>query len=382
MARRRILTGSRRTSTATGALAAVLLGVAGVAATPTVASASPVACGATLTADTTLTADLRCPGANPALELATGVTLDLGGHAIVGNGTGTGVLAPAEGATVRNGTLRGWDVAVTNRWADPDAETTALTLVVEDARLAGNRVGLQTHGETFGWGWAPAEVRRTTFSGNGTGIDLTWYGRATVEGATFKDNGTGISSDASGVQISGTAFRRNTQALSGYETGFTVDTSTFTRNTDGIRVAGTSSLTLLDSTISGSGTAVDAALAYLVIQRSTISGNTTGVLAEPAGGTIQGTTFRGNGTAFSATVAPFAWDLVLQDNVVVRGGDGIVVQATGEDWTALKLGGNRVDGNTGWGIYAPGVTDLGGNTARGNGNEPQCTGVVCVPRRS
>ena len=26
----------------------------------------------------------------------------------------------------------------------------------------------------------------------------------------------------------------------------------------------------------------------------------------------------------------------------------------------------------------PGVTDLGGNTAKGNGNTPQCVGVVCT----
>ncbi len=381
MARREKLTGSGTTSVVLRALAVVALAVTGVVVAPA-AEAMPLACGTALTTDTTLTADLRCPGANPALDLAVGVTLDLGGHAIVGDGTGTAVLAAAEGATVRNGTIRGWDVAVTNRWADPDAETTAPTLVVEDVRLAGNRVGLQTHGESFGWGWAPAEVRRTTFSGNGTGIDLTWFGRATVEDSTFKDNGTGIASDASTVEVRGTAFRRNTQALSGVETGYTVESSTLVRNTNGIQVGGTSSLTLLDSTISTSGTAVDALLAYLVIQRSTLTGNTTGVLAEPAGGFVQATTFRGNGTAFRATAAPYAWDLVLQDDVVVQNGDGIVVQPTDEDWTPMKLGGNRVEHNTGWGIYAPGVTDLGGNTARGNGNEPPCTGVVCVPRRS
>jgi hypothetical protein len=34
--------------------------------------------------------------------------------------------------------------------------------------------------------------------------------------------------------------------------------------------------------------------------------------------------------------------------------------------------------NARWGIHAPGAIDLGGNTARGNGNEPQCVGVVCT----
>ena len=43
----------------------------------------------------------------------------------------------------------------------------------------------------------------------------------------------------------------------------------------------------------------------------------------------------------------------------------------------MSIGGNSARNNTGWGINAPGATDLGGNTARHNGNEPQCVGVVC-----
>jgi hypothetical protein len=283
---------------------------------------------------------------------------------------------------VRNGTVRGWNVAITSRHANPDDESEALTLLVEDVRLADNRLGISTQGELFGWGWAPTVVRRTTFSGNTTGLDISWYGRATVEDSTFKDNETGIASDASSVSVSGTAFRRNGLALFGYEAGFMVESSSFVGNTNGIQAGMTSSVTLLGSTVSGSGTAVSMGLGYLVIQSSTLSRNSSAVVAEMAGGLIQGTTFRDNGTAFDATLAPAYWDLVLQDNVVVRNGDGIVTQPTGEDWTLLKLGGNRVEDNAGWGIHAPGVTDLGGNTARRNGKEPQCTGVVCAPRRS
>ena len=43
----------------------------------------------------------------------------------------------------------------------------------------------------------------------------------------------------------------------------------------------------------------------------------------------------------------------------------------------MSIGGNDARNNTGWGIYAPGATDLGGNTAAHNGNQPQCVGVVC-----
>ena len=44
----------------------------------------------------------------------------------------------------------------------------------------------------------------------------------------------------------------------------------------------------------------------------------------------------------------------------------------------VSLGGNHADRNSRWGINAPGATDLGGNTATGNGNEPQCVGVTCA----
>ena len=40
--------------------------------------------------------------------------------------------------------------------------------------------------------------------------------------------------------------------------------------------------------------------------------------------------------------------------------------------------GNRAIGNAGHGIEAYGVTDGGANTAKGNGAEPQCIGVVCT----
>jgi len=67
--------------------------------------------------------------------------------------------------------------------------------------------------------------------------------------------------------------------------------------------------------------------------------------------------------------------VLIEQNTLRRNGDGInLLDVFG---TAL-LGGNRAVNNTGWGINAPQATDLGGNTASGNGNEPQCVGVVCA----
>ncbi|MBO9555960.1 hypothetical protein [Cellulomonas sp.] len=64
---------------------------------------------------------------------------------------------------------------------------------------------------------------------------------------------------------------------------------------------------------------------------------------------------------------------MARDNRFRFNGDGILSDAG----ALLQLGGNAVKRSTGWGIHAPGATDLGGNTARNNGNTPQCVGVVC-----
>ena len=50
------------------------------------------------------------------------------------------------------------------------------------------------------------------------------------------------------------------------------------------------------------------------------------------------------------------------------------------DSAATRLDRNRADNNGDFGIEAvPGVTDLGGNLASGNGNPLQCQNVFCLP---
>jgi parallel beta-helix repeat protein len=56
-------------------------------------------------------------------------------------------------------------------------------------------------------------------------------------------------------------------------------------------------------------------------------------------------------------------------------GDGIRVRSA-----SSSIGDNTANSNAGYGINAAlGVTDLGGNTASGNGNSPQCVNVSCPP---
>ena len=58
-----------------------------------------------------------------------------------------------------------------------------------------------------------------------------------------------------------------------------------------------------------------------------------------------------------------------------RNGDGLLTIVQG-----AEIGDNTAVGNSRWGIHATGedTADLGGNRAWGNGNEPQCVGVVCA----
>ena len=49
------------------------------------------------------------------------------------------------------------------------------------------------------------------------------------------------------------------------------------------------------------------------------------------------------------------------------------------DLPGLEVGGNTAKNNGGYGIYAPGAIDLGGNVAFGN-TLGQCVGVVCASR--
>jgi hypothetical protein len=369
---------SRRTNLAV----ALTMGVtAAMLVAPPAQAAQPL-CGSTVTTDTTLQANLSCPGASPALTLAKGVTLDLGGHALVGDGTGTGIEAAPEGATVRNGTVRGWDTGVTSDGVPAD-DSAALTLLVEDVRFTDNHFGLSAlRGDINQSFWGPTVVRTSTFARNDTALLASWGIRSTVEDSTFSRNGTAIDTNEARPTVVGSTFRHNETALRSYLSVVAISDSVFSDNTTGIHAAITR-LTLHSSIIRDSETAVDTVATRLSVEDSRLFRNGIAFTTDTSIGTIARNTFRYNDTGFQGTAAPpRLGSLTLQDNVFVRNGDGIITDPTGEDWTTLELGGNRADRNDGWGIYAPGVTDLGGNTARGNTNEPQCTGVVCAPRRS
>jgi hypothetical protein len=97
---------------------------------------------------------------------------------------------------------------------------------------------------------------------------------------------------------------------------------------------------------------------------------------------ISGSRFTGTGVRCTdgtsrITLSPFrgAQGVAnLEGNIVLRNGDATYSELPG------TLKGNVAISNTGYGIYAPRATDLGGNIAFRNGPEPQCTGAVCARR--
>jgi hypothetical protein len=158
--------------------------------------------------------------------------------------------------------------------------------------------------------------------------------------------------------------------------------------------------TLEDLTLVGNGTAVLANQANLTMNRNTFRRNGIGINARSWGeigtrmsvtgssfrdndvavqvdprttATLRDNVFRGNGVGYTVTAGNLdGYNALLEGNTFTANGDAVHVTAPG-----TSLGSNTALRNSGWGIYAPGAIDLGGNVARRNGNNPQCVGVAC-----
>lgn len=224
----------------------------------------------------------------------------------------TGIQVLAD-STVKNGSIRGFDLGYV---VDTDA----------------------VHYPEHVW------LSRLVFLENGDAIynrssDVTF----TLTDSVLSGNGVGMGSeqDASrgAFEVRSSFFINNRLALTANSHTVDVSHSTFTRN-DSVIWCPDGSVTFGSS----------------VILQNKVRGNGGGLtLAEPAEflvptltGTISGNRFQRNrGTGLLVTTA-----------------------------STLTVARNTAIDNTGWGIFAPGVIDGGGNVARGNaaGN---CLGVAC-----
>jgi hypothetical protein len=345
------------------------LAMLGLLAPATVAQAAPaVTCGATLTASVTLTQDLFC--ATPTgLTLGSGVILNLNGHLLKGPGHGIAVTVDPGGgrAVVKNGRISGWDAGVL---VSADNPGSGATVAVRHLVLVGN--GIQA-------AFANLTVDRVTLRKAGLTV---FSARATVTRSTLDGGGITVG-QSPGTTIENTRIADASVALSCVESVCSVLSSRFEHNTSGYR-GFEARLTLTGNLFSDNGTGYQSSSnGPDLLERNYFRRNGSGVRLDAATqAVVRGNRFEANGTGIGSeqlTELPIgAFEVTLQDNVLVRNTDGILLP---DDFlppvTGFSLGGNRAFNNVGHGIFAPRSVDLGGNVAHGNGIQPQCVGVVC-----
>jgi large repetitive protein len=406
----------------------VLIAVAlGTFAAP--ANAVTVSCGDTITQDTTLDSDLlNCPGDGVVVG-APNITLDLNGHTIDGDETGgpacdtfvegSGVSNPDghDGITIENGTIQEFAIGIVGGFGRSHMRD----LTIRSNRFYGIIIGAFPPDSVDA-----NEIERNVVTGNGCGgigVFGGSNGRIELNQVTDTQAGEGgivfpaISMDG----VSNTLIARNTvsgnpgEAIGGGgDNGNTITGNTVSDNGDGIVLFDGSANNVVEKNIAtGNGGGV-------VIVSSTqneVSGNSlndnlfVGVVVvggednrieensiafngfESAPGMLEGgihVTSTDEGDGSDRTV-------VLKNTLERNRGDGILVDA---GQTGTVIDGNRSDRNIDDGIdvdepattlrkniansnrdlgieAVAGVTDGGGNRARGNRNPRQCVNVRC-----
>ena len=290
-----------------------------------------VGCEETVTTDVKLTGDLDCPFENGLIVGAAGIDINLAGHGMFGTaergGGDTGIdnAGGYDDVTIRNGTV-GFSTGV---------------VMVNASRNRMLDVG--TTGVAIRGGEAN-EIRHSDASGPSFGI---------------------VATDTSGLVVA--------------------DSSAAGPLGDGLTVTGDLARIVRNRFVRGSGSAVrlqgsGARIADNFVQGSWLSGGivvsgANDVLVDNTITDLPGPVVPGAPPEFGdgIFINAFSSGVTLRRNDAERnGGDGIDVRATG-----TRLESNTSFNNAGWGIRAvPGVIDLGGNTAGGNG-AGQCQNVFC-----
>jgi len=290
------------------------------------------------------------------------ITVDLDGLTI----TGRGIYATGANITVRNGTLHGTDAPRFTTGINAAISTDA---VLEDLTIIGYSLGVELGART--------SLRNSHLEGNGSGAFNYWGYDAWIRDNRFKDNRWGIAYiSGGGATITGNHFEGN---RAGVQAGISADgglensiirSNRFERNGFGVAIEqflGANDVMIEDNEILASESSGIAVISIYY------NGFTTG------GGrnvTIRNNVVEGSGTS-PETVTTC---LSEAEGCVSRlANDGITVLA----WDpaippTITVAANRTIGNAGHGIYAPGVTDGGGNLATANGSTPPCVGVNCV----
>ncbi|HEY0239733.1 MAG TPA: hypothetical protein VGC37_13920 [Friedmanniella sp.] len=356
----------------------VLLGTA-ITAAPAAAAASGPACGSTLTVDTTLVRDLRCHG--DGLTLARGVSLDLGGHELSGDGTGRAVVVLGNAdAAVRHGRIEHWAAGVVVLGQESSAAGPALTL---------ERVNLHR---------APSSVDEASVT-----LSASTLTRADLSVVDSYLTVVRSRVDRSDIDVAGVLqldHVRLTRSAIDADSG-TVHLTDSVLDGHGRDIApiscGDGEHTILRSTVKRFGRPMDALESCTAtVQDSTFSRNAHGVFVSPLSPssrtgqilTVSSSTFDHDATAITGQ------GFVVNTSTFTRNRTGIRTDGPANVYSSAFRHNSR-DGlhasagsvllqddlavhNHRYGLYAPGSLDEGGNRAHDNG-KADCVGVACTP---
>jgi hypothetical protein len=364
-----------------------------------------LSCGTVVTSDLVLTEDLVCSGVDALVVGSDGITIDLGGYKIrnTGGGIVNGVtILGHSNVTVQNGKVLGF---YRNVIFEDSPNGVALDLVV---RRGGGSGLLFFHSDN---GTAKRiDVRNVPDAG----VDVAFSNSVNISEITVRRAGWGIFVvDSVGTEISNVDVRWSLRGVAVYTAhGTTVTDSVVRNNRDyGVVSEDATKTNILRSTITGNGIGVYYFLqseggrvqdnrinnndigVYLgamvgpglpasadgvqVLDNVVNNNNGSGIVVDLAAQTglpnrIINNTVKRNG-ALAAGITNARGDLIVDSRNELFD-DGIHIVAPIK---AVELGDNRASRNTDYGIEANSAFDLGGNTARRNGNTTQCVGVAC-----
>jgi hypothetical protein len=374
--------------------------------------ADPPGCGSTISANVHLETDIGpCPG-NGIVVAGDDITVDLGGHTILGRDVGYGLRIQGSGVTVTNGTVENFTVGM----------SIAPNLTVQAVRVTQNSdLGFSVSGTGFGPGYrfnsanisdssidhngnafgfehgempnGTVNLENNAISSNGRagsfiGIeDTAANGVGKVVDNKFFDNGAGLSFGGSlgssqGADIHGNEFRNNGgNAISTIGACQTIVGNTFIGNS-GAAIAYSDypfpqlvPCVITDNTMSDNDYGITAndgfGLLEGTIARNTITSNhTAGIYVDGRSPvnplTITSNTVDNNGLSHPGNAVLDSSGATVNDGIHVRMGPNLIVSS------------NTARGNADYGIEAVNVTDGGGNIAYNNGNPTQCLGVACL----
>jgi len=385
------------------------------------AQANGITCGATVTTDTTLTSDLlNCPD-NGLVIGADGITLDLNGHTIRGDGAPVGScpddavcdvgIANGTGhkdVTIKGGTVQRFDVGVLVLGASQNriqrirsANDSSFGMIVSNSTQS--RIDHNSSVDDGISGIVVFDSQRLridhNFVAGTTGYAVPVFGSSNNR---FEDNL--LTSDQHGFllgssdqnpgsndnEIRGNRLADGPSIEVAQSSDNQVRNNTLTDPSDGILLIESRRTQVSDNSITEAGVGFPEAGGFgilldgasdNVLQRNSLNGG--------KGPAIFVTSLESPQTSDRNVVAYNAVNSKLNSGILVNnnanatllehntangnGDDGIHVDAAGTTVT-----GNTANDNLDLGIEAvPGVIDGGGNTASGNGNPAQCVNVLC-----